>query len=292
VSDGLRCSDLSAAAGEPIGATATFARNWLVLEMPGTWPRDVSDGAGLPEAARTTVRDWLARSPDSRLVYVRRPGRARGARRLAFVVRADEDETEVRRLELVSSDELAAVDLDSAGRPSDAPLVLVCGHGTRDRCCALRGTAVYAALAPGIGPEELWISSHQGGHRFAPNVLVLPQGVQLGRVSAVEASVAVASALAGVVPLVWYRGRTAYPPDVQAAERAVRESVGLEALDELRLAGVDGERVSFRAADGREHAAVVEHGVGPAVPASCGAAPEPHRVLTARVMDASGMRDP
>ena len=31
-------------------------------------------------------------------------------------------------------------------------------------------------------PERLWQSSHLGGHRFAPNVLVLPHGVQLGRI--------------------------------------------------------------------------------------------------------------
>src|SRR5262249_12500829 len=145
--------------------------------------------------------------------------------------------------------------------------------------------------AAGLGSEELWISSHQGGHRFAPNVLVLPHGIQLGRVDAADAPAAVASALGGVEPLRWYRGRTAYPPEVQAAERAVRESAGLDAIDDLQLADVHGDRVSFSSADRRAHHAVVEEGLGPAVPASCGAEPDRHHVLTARVTDASGMRD-
>ena len=73
----------------------------------------------------------------------------------------------------------------SRGRARSPPhkLVLICGHGTRDTCCAVRGTAVHAALASHLEPDQLWISSHQGGHRFAANVLVLPAGIHLGRLT-------------------------------------------------------------------------------------------------------------
>jgi hypothetical protein len=279
-----RCSELSELAGEPLGATATTAENWLLVEVPGTWSRDVSDGTGLPESSRAAVRAWLDQTPSSRLLYVRRPGRARGAPQLAFVVRAEEDAREVRRIELDRPERLGARDLARAGEVVDKQLVLVCGHGTRDACCALRGTAVSGALAPYLAPDELWISSHQGGHRFAANVLVLPAGVQLGRVSSEDAPRVVAQALAGRVALDRYRGRTVYPPDVQAAERAVREAEGLEAVADLRVAGVDGDRVRFRSRDGREHLAAVEQVVGPAVPASCGADPSPQAVFSARIV--------
>ena len=172
---GLRCSDASRAAAEPLAGTAVTATSWLVVEVPGPWPRDVADGAALPDVARPAVAAWLARTAPSRLVFVRRPGRA-GRRRLVFAVRAEEDATEVRRYELASLDELGSVDLGAGGEQVDTQLTLVCGHGSRDRCCALVGTAVHAALASHLGEEELWISSHQGGHRFAGNVLVLPAG--------------------------------------------------------------------------------------------------------------------
>ena len=149
--------------------------------MPGTWPRDVSDGAGLPDGSRAAVRAWLERTPSSRMLYVRRPGRDRAGTRLAFVVRASDETTEVRRIELSSPEGLADLDLSRAGEVTSAQLVLICGHGTRDTCCAVRGTAVYAALASRLEPDQLWISSHQGGHRFAANVLVLPAGIHLGR---------------------------------------------------------------------------------------------------------------
>ncbi len=78
-----------------------------------------------------------------------------------------------------------------------AKLVLVCGHGSRDACCARLGTAVYGALDSRFLDVELWLSSHQGGHRFAANVLVLPTGIQLGRVDPENAVALTASALAG-----------------------------------------------------------------------------------------------
>jgi hypothetical protein len=279
-----RCCEASEAAGEPIAATASYARNWLVVEVPGTWPRDVSDEAALPTAAREAVQAWLGRTPASRVLFARQPGRTRARRHLVFVVRADDEAAGVRRFELSELDQLAVLDLDAAGEPTSGSLVLVCGHGTRDQCCALRGTAVYGALASAVGVDELWISSHQGGHRFAANVVVLPQGVQLGRVSVEAAARVVGEALDGRVPSSGYRGRTTYPPEAQAAEIAVRAASGLHRIADLRLTGMEGRRVSFRDSDGHEHVAVVEHAPGPAVPASCGADPEAHAVLTARVL--------
>jgi hypothetical protein len=268
-----RCSDLSRAAGEPLGATASTVERWLLVEVEGSWPRDVGDGAALPEPARETVADWLRAVPRSRLMFVRRP-RSRTGGGLVFVVRSEESRAEVRRIEPPNLADLARLDLDTAGDLVDGALVLVCGHGSRDGCCALRGTAVFAALADRLGEEEAWISSHQGGHRFAPNVLVLPAGLQFGRVDPALAPFLVARALAGKVELEHYRGRTCYDGPVQAAELAVRVEAGLAGVGELVLKAVDGARVTFRAWDGAEYTVDVEERFGPSVPASCGAPPE------------------
>ncbi len=274
-----RCSDLSAEAGESLVATATPVATWLLVEVRGTWPRDVSDAAALGEPAATRITDWLARMPAARLLFIRRPGPGREGRRV-FVVRASERESQVRRLEPTATEDLADVDLDG-GELVDAPLVLVCGHGTRDACCALRGSAVHGALAAHLRPDELWLSSHQGGHRFAANVLVLPGGVQLGRVMPEDAPRVVGDALAGQISLEHYRGRTAYSGREQAAEHAVRAATGLTSLSELRLVGDDGVYVRFADGDGREYRARPEEIEGPTVPASCGAEPSPQSQLVA-----------
>jgi hypothetical protein len=261
--------------------TATTVDRWLVLEVPGSWPRDVESGDGVPDAVQSAVSLWLrSASERRRALFVRRPGRPAQSL-LAFVVHAAEAATEVRRLELGGHDELARVDLEHAGTRVQAQLVLVCGHGSRDACCALRGTAVYGALADRLGDEELWISSHQGGHRFAANVLVLPAGLQLGRVEPGEAPLVVAGALDGRIELGRYRGRTCYSPPVQAAEHAVRVANGLDGVADLHVAGSEGSIVRFLARDGRELAARVEEHDGPVVPPSCGVEAEPQRTLVA-----------
>jgi len=278
-----RCAELSEAAGESIAATATTAHNWLLVEVRGTWPRDVTDATALDDTERTSVRAWLEEVPSSRLLFIRRPGRACD-KRLVFVVRAGERETGVRRIELDGRDTLGDVDLGVDGDMTDTQLVLVCGHGTRDACCALRGSAVYGALGAVVAHDELWLSSHQGGHRFAANVLVLPGGIQLGRVPPEHAARIVRDALAGRIAIEHYRGRTAYSPREQAAERAVRESSGLVSLLDLKLAGDDGTNVRFVAAGGREYCASVEQAMGATVPVSCGAQPELQIHLGARLV--------
>ena len=151
----------------------------------------------------------------------------------------------------------------------------------RDACCALRGSAVFGALAADLESDSLWLSSHQGGHRFAANVLVLPSGIQLGRVAPEDASRVVGDALAGRIPLDHYRGRTAYSAREQAAEGVVREAVGMLSLTDLTLVGDDGVHVRFVGADGRELRARLEEITGPTVPASCGAEPSPQKQLAA-----------
>jgi len=281
-----RCADLSRAAGEPLAGTATTAERWLLIEVPGSWPRDVASGDGLPEGARDAVAAWRARAfAPRRVLFVRRPGRS-AARLRAFVVRADEAETEVRRLTFADHSELAGADFDVLGEPVEAQLVLVCAHGSRDACCALRGTAVFGALETRLGEEELWMSSHHGGHRFAANVLVLPAGLHFGRVEPEDALFLVARALAGRIELGNYRGRTCYEPLVQAAEHVVRSVTGFDGVGELRLGRVRGRAVRFRGRDGSEHEAVVEFARGPAVPASCGDEPEAQPLLRARLRSA------
>jgi hypothetical protein len=228
----------------------------------------VSAGESLPEAARAAI--GLER-PHARLpAPLRAPPSSATGPLLAFVVRAHEQAIEVRRIELAEHDVLAEVDVASAGEVVDTSLVLVCGHGARDRCCSLRGTAVHAALAESIPSEALWISSHQGGHRFAANVLVLPAGLQLGRVDPADAPRLVALALAGPIELDRYRGRSCYEPAAEAAEHAVRSSTGLDRVGDLRLVDVEGSRVAFLAADGSRHEATVERLAGPVLPRAAG----------------------
>ena len=175
----------------------------------------------------------------------------------------------VFRRELASLEDLPAGDLEQ-GDPLALPVVLVCGHGRRDACCARLGRPLFESISHHFAPDQLWQSSHLGGHRFAPNVLVLPHGVQLGRLP-VERAVEVAGLLSdGRIPLDLYRGRTLYAPSVQAAEHAVRSATGADGVAAVRLVSHEGDLVRFATPAG-ELTARVEERQGPVVPVSCGA---------------------
>jgi hypothetical protein len=123
---------------------------------------------------------------------------------------------------------------------------LVCTNGARDQCCAIRGAAVAAALAA-ARPGAVYESSHLGGHRFAANLLVLPDGLCFGRLD-VRSALAVLDELeAGRLPLEHFRGRSSLTEEQQAAEIFVRRELGLHGLDDLSL----DEGTTFALADGR-----------------------------------------
>lgn len=68
------------------------------------------------------------------------------------------------------------------------PVILVCTHGTRDKCCGTLGGALFHELftkaeQKGLHKNSVWQVSHLGGHRFAPTMIALPMGCMLGRVN-------------------------------------------------------------------------------------------------------------
>lgn len=248
------CSASSLAAGELLAGTATEATRWLVIEVPGAWARDV-DETELAADARAAVDGFAGR-----VQLVRRPDR-RSGERVAFVAESTEEGGELRRL--------ASLDGSDHGVPIGGRLVLVCCHGRRDACCARLGTPVYDALRGHVPDSVLWQSSHVGGHRFAANVLVLPSGILLGRVSAGDAPRVAAELDAGRIPLEHYRGRTIHPPRAQAADAALRSHLGLVALSDVRVLSVAGGDIRLATPMG-ELDVVVETDVGPPLRESCG----------------------
>jgi hypothetical protein len=63
----------------------------------------------------------------------------------------------------------------------NVPKVLVCTHGSRDRCCGVLGGVIFRQLNQLLG-DVVWQVTHLGGHRFAPTALCLPLGLLLGRI--------------------------------------------------------------------------------------------------------------
>jgi len=100
--------------------------------------------------------------------------------------------------------------------PPDLPRFLVCTHGRHDTCCAVRGRPVAAALAR-RWPQSTWECSHLGGDRFAPNLLVVPDGTCYGAVDDTDVVALVSDHLAGRVDVQHLRGPSSDHPWEQSA---------------------------------------------------------------------------
>jgi (2Fe-2S) ferredoxin len=238
--------------------SAPQARGWLLLQHPGPWPVDAIAGAGIDPPLLAALTEAASRA-EVRILLVRRPGRpgldeARrwmltgpGLGALEGPWADDRDLPAAVEALGRAVDGTAAHSDESAtrqfpgGHPPSPPRevhILVCAHGVHDTCCAIRGRPVAAALAE-HWPDQVWECSHVGGDRFAPNVVVVPDGFYYGNLEPASAVEVVRRHLAGEVDATWLRGMASYPPPVQAAVVAAYERLGPLPPGAVRVLRVD-----------------------------------------------------
>lgn len=294
------CAEVSRESAEPLAATASRIENWILLEYRGLWSRDIIAGSGLSDQVKAYLREQLAALPRSRLLFVRRPERRQHPEYALYVARTAERGSIMLGAELGGYSELLGLDLVGAletgaaswARPVEGPLLVVCTHGKRDRCCAKFGRPLYDAVREQAEEGTVWQASHVGGDRFAGNLVSLPAGLYFGRVERSGIWALLDEVLAGRIPLEHYRGRSCYSFAEQAAERAVREATGATAPDDLTLLSSepegDGWVVRFEVS-GEVHEVAVAAELGEPTYLTCDAAspsgprrfvPRTHRVLS------------
>jgi hypothetical protein len=252
------CAAISLANAEPLTATASRIDHWILVEYRGLWDRDLLGGSVLSDALKEHLRAHLVALPRSRLLFIRRPDRRAGPL-AAYFGSTPERGGRFFGLEFEVHDELLELDFAAAltgagspGTPLDHPLLVVCTHGKRDRCCAKFGRPLYDELCEQGEPDWVWQSTHVGGDRFAGNLVSLPTGLYFGRVDRADVWSLLDDLYAGRIALVRYRGRCCYTFPEQAAERELREITGLTGVDDLRLvaSGRRGDSWTIRFAAG------------------------------------------
>lgn len=233
------CATEARVRGDSLSASAAPARRWLLVEHDGPWLPAALRSPGLDGPVGAALHD-AAVAVQGRALLIRRPGRrpARETRSWAVV---DHDGTQHWGAWRHPEDLYAAAAVMRSGPEppstsrvgSTPPLVLVCTHGRHDLCCAVRGRPVAAALAQRWG-DRTWECSHIGGDRFAPNVLLLPDGAYYGNLDPTTAMRVVEAHLRGTVTPHFFRGVSTQPPAVQAALGAVLSTYGPAGLGDVR----------------------------------------------------------
>jgi hypothetical protein len=209
---------------EPSNATAPEAsRAWLLIEHNGPWPANPAE-AVLPPAARAAVS--AAEPLGIRVQLIRKPGRLRNER--ASNVFAGWVVGGRPWLRHGTAGSLPTLDLSALaegctvtfGAPASGPLFLVCAHGRRDVCCARYGSPLARVLAMNY-PDEVWETTHVGGHRYAANLVLLPHGLYYGPADVQSAARAISAYQDGRISPERYRGRAGSARDAQQAEHAL-----------------------------------------------------------------------
>lgn len=251
----IRCSE--GAVTEPLIGTAPHRRYWWAIEHPGPWPAHPIDEAVLGDTASWAIAE--NRRDDTTVLLVRRPD----APASGNVWWADTERGELHR------GRLSAASIPELQRVED-PLWLVCTHGRRDQCCAILGRPMLDVV-PGA-----WESTHIGGHRFAPTILLLPAGLVLGRV-APEDWPGVGGL--GAPAVLHMRGLTSLDSAAQVVDGRARVEWARGATDAVDVSLLEeGARMRrYRVTDSAHSAeATVTRRDDPAVVASCGAEPSAH----------------
>lgn len=280
MSDFSFCSQLARSHDVSPAGTATEAAHWLLIEDPSAWGESAVEEADWFPEVRAALLRWEAAVPDLRVQLIRRafgtwdtPGRIR-----CFVVRAG-PEPVVRDWSLEAYDDLSRLDVPGTLRASrdeegSVPLVLTCVNGKRDACCAKWGRPVAQAAAD-AAPNAAWQTSHLGGHRFAPIVLLLPHGTQYGWLRPDDISDLVAAHQQGrLFDLDRIRGRVDQSRPVQAACLSLRSRLDLHDLNAVQGTVVEGGKgvwtVQVTAGGQTRTARVRQHERAVAFPHSCG----------------------
>ncbi|MEM1433394.1 MAG: sucrase ferredoxin [Pseudomonadota bacterium] len=278
---------VAASEGRSMIGTVDHVDGWLLLEAPGRWGAQWHDAEAVDAGLRQQIEALLAAAAAEGLKLRPQLVKQQAVRGQRVLLLAHErlwllagglralKESPATGLSTLfrAAKEAPATAVRAAGGQLQAlsePQYFVCTNGQRDRCCGALGMPLYRALSAAV-QQRAWQISHVGGHRFAPNVLVTPGALLYGRVAPAVVERFLAAVEGGCVAFDWLRGRSSYPPLVQAAEAFLARQ-GLE-LVAVESAGTEPERGRVVFSAGAEQLAidVGRSSETEAVLASCGA---------------------
>ncbi|MDZ8105632.1 MAG: sucrase ferredoxin [Nostoc sp. DedQUE12a] len=192
------CSDYSREAGEEIIGSATNYQTYILVECPPPWTSEAFNSKWVPENLRIVIEEvkrakvpirFLLIANDlshkvnqtTLLIYQKKEGLNNGYHKQEFIL------PNIEQVAAVVQKWLWGISSNSEVEASATRDILVCTHGSHDKCCARYGNPFYFHATATISNLDLdnvriWKSSHFGGHRFAPTIIDLPDGRYYGNV--------------------------------------------------------------------------------------------------------------
>ena len=197
------CSLFSSENGETPFATATNCTQWLFIELKEPWEKDIEKSKHFPKEVSSVLKRVRGRGnqvrlqcilPDSeysvdgytRVIYFSLDEGASIFQKKEYLLKPVRVASLVEAL-LVEPKGLKRFDAEQQAESTNRD-IFVCTHGKYDVCCGRFGYLAYQTLRTNYGSSKennlrVWRVSHLGGHRFAPNILDMPEGNNWARMS-------------------------------------------------------------------------------------------------------------
>ena len=192
------CSQTSRESGVDIIGSAYEHRLYVAIECPPPWTSDDMESKGIPDNLRELSQELyddydrfqtrfllihnehLQQENLVRVLFFRKPsGLSRGYIKQEFHLM---DINQVASLvrSYVMGEAVDATPVDDPNRD-----ILICTHGSRDRCCSRFGNPLYRQALKIVEERSLssiriWQASHIGGHRMAPTAIDFPEARYYG----------------------------------------------------------------------------------------------------------------
>jgi hypothetical protein len=206
---------------------------WLLLEYTQAWAEKAFQSADIPQDVKNYLFNYLESIPNCRLQLIKRHDRSLDSIKF-YVGVSDEKEPKLFEFNLLAYRDILELDitqiLEGISFLRNDPLILVCTHGTHDKCCGKFGVPTYLRAIEHENGFMTWQCTHLGGHRFAANILCLPHGVYYGRVREESVTSLINEYQNNFVNLENYRGRSCYSNEAQAAEYFLRMKTGIKKI--------------------------------------------------------------
>jgi hypothetical protein len=240
------CSDISLQAGEPLFGTATQTNVFLLLEHNHVFGAKAIEASSLSQEVKDRLNSFSAGDKTTKAMLIRRWSAIPEQGIRFFIALVRERDPLLYEFILKDYEEFLSLDITSILESDPQyirsrrtqPLILVCTNGRRDACCARKGLPVLDALHNATHDDDqsrVWQSSHMGGHRYAANVIFLPNGLLYGRVEPDSVPTILHAYQHNQVFLDNLRGRSCYDETVQVADYFLRQETQILGLDDFHL---------------------------------------------------------
>lgn len=242
------CSQNSRQSGADIIGSASDHQVYVVIECPPPWEAHALESKTVPDNLRSLaekVDEEYDRLQTHFLFIYSNHLKQESCTRLLIFQKQPEPAIAFKKLEfeLANIEEVAPLvknylfnnSIDVSPIENSFQDVLICTHGSRDRCCSRFGNPLYRQAVKMVRDRSLdvriWQASHIGGHRMAPTAITFPNVRYYGYLDA-DSLTAILTRTGDFQSLQnLYRGCGMLPWTVQFVERELMFQAGWKWFD-------------------------------------------------------------